>query len=57
MLAVGVDERIQFLVTRGEELLDRKGHVAARFGDQTTHEPVLRVEVGRNPPQSVGDEV
>ena len=51
MLAVGLDgldERIKSLVMRVEELLNRKGHVAVRIDDQTTHEPALRVEVGRN---------
>jgi hypothetical protein len=48
MLAVGLDERIKSLAMRVEELLNRKGPVAVRIGDRTTHEPALRVEVGRN---------
>ena len=44
----GLDERIEFLVTRVEELLNRRGHVAVRIDDQTVHAPALRVEVGRN---------
>jgi len=51
ILAVGLDsldERIKSLVRRMEELLDRKGPVAVPIDDQTTQEPALRVEVGRN---------
>jgi len=43
-----LDERIKFSETRIEELFNGKARVAARMDDQTTHEPALRVEVGRN---------
>jgi hypothetical protein len=36
------------LAMQVEELLDRKGRVAVRIADQTTHKPALRVEVERN---------
>jgi hypothetical protein len=49
----GLDERIGFLVTRVEELLNRKGRVALRIDDQTAQAPALRVEVGRNEPRSI----
>jgi hypothetical protein len=44
----GLGERIKSLVLVVEERLNRKGHVAVRIDDRTTHEPALGVEVGRN---------